>query len=283
MIKTCLWAAVLAVLIARGSAAAGPSAKPVERPVAISEEAERRMARGAAAIADAKTSADFLAAAKEFELATIAAPEWGDAYYNLGVAYDKAGKPIEALAALKRAAAAMPEARDVKTLMYQVEFRAEKARDPLIALAGDWYQIDYPKETKADIATYWNRVMQRWSLKPDGSSGALWVSHRYWDSKISTVPVAESDPVLTARVVNGSVVWEGLSRYGECHAEHRAPAQVTVKENGTVLDIRLAVLSPSRVMQIEGHNMRRIGASFHEFNSACVIIKNFQYVLGRGE
>jgi tetratricopeptide (TPR) repeat protein len=250
---------------------------------AVPEEAERRMARGAAAVAEAKEKAGYLDAAKEFEAATLAAPWWGDAYYNLGVAYDKAGKPIEALAALKLAVAADPASKDAKTLMYQVEFRADKARDPLSALAGAWYQLDDPKQTKADLATYWSSYSQDWSLVASDGSATLRVAHNRWNGKNEETPLSKAEPVLTARIVDGVVTWEGLSQYGECLSNHRAPASVAVKENGAVLEVRLQKLVPARAVQYEGAQMRARGLTWREFDSKCILIDNFDYRLGRGE
>src|SRR5688500_367571 len=64
---------------------------------AIPEEAERRMARGGAAFKSATPASDYQDAVKEFEQATLAAPWYGDAYFNLGVAQDKAGNYEAAL------------------------------------------------------------------------------------------------------------------------------------------------------------------------------------------
>ena len=54
----------------------------------LPDEAERRMARGAAAFKAAQSAADYQDAVKEFTQATLAAPWYGDAYFNLGLAQD---------------------------------------------------------------------------------------------------------------------------------------------------------------------------------------------------
>lgn len=97
---------------------------------ALPVDAERRMARGAAAFAGATSAADYREAAKEFEQATLVAPWYGDAYFNLGVAQDKAGDLDGALRSLKLAQIALPGSKDVSTLFYQVEYRKEKANSP---------------------------------------------------------------------------------------------------------------------------------------------------------
>lgn len=97
---------------------------------AVPEEAERHMARGTAAFKGAKSISDYQDAVREFEQATLAAPWYGDAYYNLGVARDKAESYEAALRSLKFAQLALPNSGDVKQLIYEVEYRNEKANSP---------------------------------------------------------------------------------------------------------------------------------------------------------
>ena len=97
---------------------------------ALPPEAERRMTRGGAAFAGATSAADYRIAAKEFEQATLAAPWYGDAYYNMAVAQDKAEDYGAALRSLEFAALASPGNKDVEKLSYAVEFRKEKAASP---------------------------------------------------------------------------------------------------------------------------------------------------------
>ncbi len=104
-------------------------AKALKPKPAAPKEAEKRMIRGTAAVEGAKTPDDFRAAAREFEAATTAAPWWGDAYYNLAVAQDKAEDYDGALRSLKLAALASPGSPDAEKLSYAVEFRKEKALD----------------------------------------------------------------------------------------------------------------------------------------------------------
>ena len=97
---------------------------------ALPPEAERHMARGAAAFKGATATADYQDAAREFEQATLAAPWYGDAYFNLGVAQDKAGDFEGALRSLNYARLAAPDSREIKALIYEVEYRMEKANSP---------------------------------------------------------------------------------------------------------------------------------------------------------
>ncbi len=97
---------------------------------AIPAEAERRMVRGSTAFKSATSAAGYQDAAKEFEQATMAAPWYGDAYFNLGVAQDKAGNHEAALRSLKLAQMASPGSKEITNLIYEVEYRNEKARAP---------------------------------------------------------------------------------------------------------------------------------------------------------
>jgi len=100
---------------------------------ALPAEAERRMARGSAAVKGAASAADFQDAAKEFEAATLAAPWYGDAYFNLGVTQDKAANYESALRSLKLALLAAPGSKEIKALMYEVEYRQEKGSPSALA------------------------------------------------------------------------------------------------------------------------------------------------------
>jgi len=94
---------------------------------AIPEDAERYMARGTAAAKGAKNPNDFKDAVREFEKASTVAPWLANAYYNLGVAQDGAGMYTEAIKSLKLYLLAVPNASDAKKLIYEIEYRQEKA------------------------------------------------------------------------------------------------------------------------------------------------------------
>ena len=126
---------------------------------AIPEEAERYMARGAAAVKGAKTEKDFQDAAAEFEKASLAAPWLAAAYYNLGITQDKAGKYREAIQSLKLYLLAAPEASDakaVKTLVYEIEYRQEKtARESSPAAIAAKKQKEYEEWLKKIDGAQW--------------------------------------------------------------------------------------------------------------------------------
>jgi hypothetical protein len=100
-------------------------------PPAVPEEAERRMARGRAAVKAATDEQGFLRAANELQQALKAAPWLADGYFNLGVVLDKAGRHADAIRNLKLymlAAPNAPDAKQVRDLMFEIEYRQEESQ-----------------------------------------------------------------------------------------------------------------------------------------------------------
>lgn len=98
----------------------------------IPEEARRHFDRGIAAVEIATTAADYESAIKEFKEAIRLAPGWPDAYYNLGLVQEKAGKLGEAVESFKSYLRVSPEADDaeaVKSLVNKLEYRAERENE----------------------------------------------------------------------------------------------------------------------------------------------------------
>jgi tetratricopeptide (TPR) repeat protein len=135
--------------------------KPV--PV-VSEEVKRRMALGTTALENARTVTDYQNAAKEFEQATLAAPWYGDAYLNLGVAQDKAENYDAALRNLKFAQLASPDEKWIKASIDQVEIRKKKAQvlkeeaakgPAMVRIPNKNYEIGKYEVTQAE----WRAVM----------------------------------------------------------------------------------------------------------------------------
>jgi len=94
----------------------------------VSEEAQRYMARGMAAVEMAKTPKDYERAVREFEQAAKLAPNWPDVYFNLGSVQAKAGNYGEAMRHYKRyleLAPNAPDAAKVREEIYKLEYRAE--------------------------------------------------------------------------------------------------------------------------------------------------------------
>lgn len=146
------------------------------RPVpAVPEEAERRMARGSAAVKGAKNEKDFQDAALEFEKASLAAPWLPAVYYNLGITQDKAGKYKEAIQSLKLYLLAAPDASDakaVKTLIYEIEYRQEKAAK---------------ESSPAAVAAKKQQTYAEWLRSLDGARffGSYNLPNSYWESELT--------------------------------------------------------------------------------------------------
>ncbi len=105
---------------------------------AVPEDAERNMARGVVFFTKATDNAGYHKAIVEFEAATNSAPWLDKAYYNLGVAQEKAGMFKEAIKSLKFYLMADPNAknaREVRNQIYMLEANVEDAQAPPTAAA----------------------------------------------------------------------------------------------------------------------------------------------------
>ncbi len=105
-------------------------AQSMSPPPETPAEARRHMARGVAAVEDAKTPGDFKDACKEFQQAATLAPWLANAYRNLAIAQDKAGMYNESLASLRLYLLTKPSSSDVdwaEDLKAKVGYRKEKA------------------------------------------------------------------------------------------------------------------------------------------------------------
>ena len=128
----------------------------------VSEEAQRYMARGMAAVEMANTPKDYKHAVREFEQAAKLAPDWPDVYFNLGSVQAKAGNYGEAMRHYKRyleLAPKAPDAAKVREEIYKLEYRAEepeRARNRFIALINDTVL-----DTQTDLM---------WAAKDNGSN-----------------------------------------------------------------------------------------------------------------
>lgn len=99
----------------------------------VPEEAMRHFQRGIAAVEIAKTPEDYEKAIKEFEQAIIYAPSWAEAYYNLGLAQEKAERYKDAITSLKKylqLSPYAPNAKTVKELIFRLEYKAEQVLSP---------------------------------------------------------------------------------------------------------------------------------------------------------
>lgn len=101
----------------------------IQPPPAVPEEARKYSVRGQTAIKNAKSNSDYIEAAQEFSKALRLAPWWAEAYFNLAIAQEKAGKFSEAILNLKYYIMVTPNAPDVekvKDQIYALEYTQEK-------------------------------------------------------------------------------------------------------------------------------------------------------------
>ena len=95
----------------------------------IYDEAARHAARGKAAVDAGKSPADYETAITEFKAAAKLVPNWPNAYYNLGVAQDKAGHYEEAAESLEKYLALAPNAPnagEVGQLLHKIGVKTQK-------------------------------------------------------------------------------------------------------------------------------------------------------------
>ena len=94
----------------------------------VSDEARRYFDRGMAAVELAKSPDDFKAAINEFKQATVLAPDWADAHFNLGKVQEAVEMYTDAIASLRRYLQLAPNATDaseVASLINKIEYKAE--------------------------------------------------------------------------------------------------------------------------------------------------------------
>lgn len=179
-------------------------AKELRPAPALPAEAERQLALGLAALADASTADDYLAAAARLEAASAAAPWWGDPYHHLGAAYEKAGRPAQALAALRLALEVDPQDKDVRSLLSRVEPGAgKKEQDAPLPLEGSWTEAEGGKPAYGDEPV--RRADWRGTAKPDGSVELRVVA-------LAGVPVKHSERFILktdSATVSGLYLWDG--------------------------------------------------------------------------
>jgi tetratricopeptide (TPR) repeat protein len=107
----------------------------------ISHDAKKHMLRGEAAMEtakaalDAKNTRDFQSAVEdavnEFKMATKYAPEWADAWVNLGVAQESAGDCAGAIASFNKYLNLSPKASNhsaIEDKIIKLEYKLEKAQ-----------------------------------------------------------------------------------------------------------------------------------------------------------
>ena len=132
----------------------------------IPEEARRYMMRGVAAIEMAKTPADYILAAQEFEQARKLAPDYPDVYFNLGNVQSKLGDFASAIKSFQRyleLAPKSPDAAKVREEVYKLEYRADRQK-LVMKLEGTW---SGPNKQTFKLVIDGSRIQ----LKRDGQQG----------------------------------------------------------------------------------------------------------------
>ncbi len=106
---------------------------------AIPEEANRAFVKGNVFQKEAKDASGYDFAITAYREALRVAPWWGDAYFNLAVALEAAGKFDEAIASIKLYMISIPgastEAREAQNRIYAIEAKSEMASRLAIAQA----------------------------------------------------------------------------------------------------------------------------------------------------
>lgn len=141
---------------------------------------EREMVQGQTAFEIAKDNSDYEEAAHLFKKATDKAPECADAYFNLGMAYEKTTDYNKAISALEKYLQLKPGAEDaaaVRKQIYRLEFLAKKKgsghaqkKNGLHELAGLWRQYfrssnDHVSPVVQKIEVAGEELMWSWSYK----------------------------------------------------------------------------------------------------------------------
>ena len=125
----------------------------------VSRDARKYMLRGQAAMEEAKDVADYRDAVGEIKNAIKFAPNWADAWFNLGVAQENAKNFSGAIASFNKYLKLNPNAADSRTVedrIIKLEYKQEKAtqvkkRDNA-NLAGNWYRKDKSGTTKIVVS-----------------------------------------------------------------------------------------------------------------------------------
>ena len=114
-------------------------ARLMSPPPAVPEASREHASRAEAFVKLAENPAGFAKAAAEYEKALEAAPWWAEAYYNQGLAREKAGDKRGAARSLKRfllAAPEAPEADAVKQRIVELQVAEELKRGPAETVEG---------------------------------------------------------------------------------------------------------------------------------------------------
>lgn len=105
----------------------------------VSDEARRHFDRGMAAVEIAKAPDDLNVAIAEFKQATTLAPDWPEAFFNLGKVQEAVEKYADAISSYRKYLQLAPNAADadsIKSTINKLEFKAESvlSTDEIISI-----------------------------------------------------------------------------------------------------------------------------------------------------
>lgn len=234
-------------------------ASKVKPAPSVHEDARRFLARGRAAAKGATTPKDFDDARAEFAKAAKIAPWLAEAYYNLGIVDDKAGRYAEAASNLKLYLLAAPAALDtaqVKEMLFEIEYRQEKATKQEEAKRAA------KMATESMLSTYlgeWNYSVSRAYLRSWGTvnfsrNGNIIEAHRSAKGfQVQGNPAERLDgaPLLLLRGTlaesdTGNIRWEQFRSAGipECkNLEGFVPTNVILSADQRRISLSLRSLS----------------------------------------
>jgi tetratricopeptide (TPR) repeat protein len=148
--------------------------------------AKRHMARGMAAMEMAKSPANFRDAVEEFSKAVKEAPDWADAWFNLGVAQESAEDYQAAIKSFKTYLKKAPEAADrdaIGTRIYKLEYKVEMAQKGV--------QEKKEKLSADELAGYWgSQIFPSIRVIVESRGSEVLFSHIYGTNKANGDPVA---------------------------------------------------------------------------------------------
>ena len=195
---------------------------------AITEDVERHMARGSAGVKTATKPVDFKEAAAEFDQAALAAPWQGDAYYNAGIAYSKAGDHSMAISKFKLYLLTAPSAadqKDAKAKIFEEEFLIEKAAKGDSRLVGRWTRMDGGK-----VMYMSQRRTEDWIVMPKGADRFEMYATHSWEQELAP---AYRRHLTFIFAVNGNVL-EGSSSWDGTWGNGRLCNPITSRLTGTL-------------------------------------------------
>lgn len=242
-------------------------AQQIQPPPALTEDAKRHMARGQAAIKAAKTQEDWAEAVKEYEKAVYFVPWYADAYYNLGIARDKAGQHDGAIWALRMYLMAKPLAEDseqVKNLIFEIEYRQEKAaneisekarleqekaRRPAAKLGGTWI-AEYSMETGGNPPYPWKET---YKIEPQGTNFNLILIDPGNSPYHGSFSLSRQNNVFSQLEIDGSnikgIYLQRFNNRGGCNPPRDQPVTGEVRDGGSTIMLRFSVSQATPVAQ----------------------------------